>query len=61
MADRLTTKGAKMYDSMPETINELAEQLPAIAGLVGDPELEVMIREVRETLSGYKAEDFRRE
>ncbi len=28
MAERLTTKGAKIYDSMPDAINELAKTLP---------------------------------
>jgi hypothetical protein len=59
MAERLTTKGSKIYDSMPDTINELARTLPTIAGLAGDDDLQAMIKEVKDTLSGYSGDDFR--
>jgi len=59
MAERLTTKGSKIYDSMPQAINELAHSLPAIAGLAGDPELTSLVQEVKATLSGYNGDDFR--
>lgn len=59
MAERLTTKGSKIYDSMPEAINELAATLPTIAGLAGDAELSSLVKEVRDVLGGYSGDDFR--
>lgn len=58
MAETLT-KGGKIYDTMPGTINELAEQLPVLAGITDDKELASMVKEVKETLSGYHGDDFR--
>lgn len=59
MAERLTTKGSKIYDSMPATINDLARELPVIAGLAGDADLAALVKEVQATLAGYSGEDFR--
>lgn len=58
MADTLTT-GGKIYDSMPQQINTVAELLPEIAGITDDKELQAMVREVKETLGGYAGDDFR--
>lgn len=59
MAERLTTKGAKIYDTMPGAINDLAATLPEIAGLSGDPEFSALVQEVKQTLGGYNGDDFR--
>lgn len=58
MAETLT-KGGKIYDSMPQQINELAELLPEIAGITDDKELQAMVQEVKHTLGGYAGDDFR--
>jgi hypothetical protein len=58
MAETLT-RGGKIYDSMPQSINELATLLPEIAGITGDKELASMINEVKGTLTGYHGDDFR--
>jgi hypothetical protein len=55
----LSKKDGKIYDSMTDNINELAKELPLIAGLADDPELKVMIDEVKDTLAGYDADTFR--
>lgn len=60
MAERLTTKGSKIYDSMPATINTLAEELPVIAGIADDKELATLAKEVRSVLGGYTGDDFRK-
>jgi hypothetical protein len=52
-------KGGKIYDTGPETINNLVKTLPELAGLAGDPELNKLMDEVRDTLSGYDGDDFR--
>lgn len=59
MAESLTKKGGRIYDSMPEAINELAQELPVIAGLTSDDGLQAMIKEVQDSLSGYSGDDFR--
>lgn len=60
MATRLTTKDAKIYDTMPQAINDLAVELPVIAGITDDKELADLVAEVKHTLSGYSGEDFRK-
>lgn len=59
MAETLA-KGGKIYDSMPQQVNELAELLPEIAGITGDKELESAIHMVKHTLTGWEGDDFRR-
>jgi hypothetical protein len=54
------TKGGKIYDTMPEQINELVELLPEIAGITDDKELKKAIEMVKHTLTGYDGGDFRR-
>lgn len=60
MAERLTTKDSKIYDTMPAAINDLANELPVIAGITDDAELAAMVKEVKDTLSGYSGDDFRK-
>lgn len=59
MARQLSKKEAKIFDTMPEAIDELVKTLPAIAGLTDDVELRTLIDEVRATLGGYTGDDFR--
>jgi hypothetical protein len=58
MAETLGKQG-KIYDSMPQQINDLATLLPEIAGITDDKDLQKMIKEVKSTLGGYEGDDFR--
>jgi len=59
MAERLQAKG-KLYETVFTDIDELAQTLPVLVGITGDSELQTMVDEVRDTLSGYSAEDLRK-
>lgn len=59
MAENLSKKDGRIFDSMTDSIDELAVELPALAGLADDPELHSMIKEVKDTLAGYNADAFR--
>lgn len=60
MAESLLKKNPRIFATMPEAINELAESLPVIAGLTSDPNLHALVQEVKQSLSGYDAEDFKK-
>lgn len=60
MAEALLKKDPRIYATMPEAINLLAEDLPVIAGLTNDPELGTLVQEVKQQLSGYDADDFKK-
>jgi hypothetical protein len=58
MQDQCRPKG-KIYDSMIDGIDELIKTLPAIAGLTMDPELQKMVDDVRQELTGFDAKGLR--
>jgi len=60
MAERLAVKGSRLFTTMTDAIDELAETLPALAGLTNDPELQRVIQEVKDTLTGYDPETFKK-
>lgn len=60
MAEALSKKNPRIFATMPEAINELAESLPVIAGLTCDPNLHALVQEVKQALSGYEADDFKK-
>ena len=60
MAEALSKKNPRIFAPMPEAINELAEALPVIAGLTGDANLHALVQEVKQSLSGYDADDFKK-
>lgn len=60
MAESLSKKNPRIFATMPEAINELAESLPVIAGLTADPNLHQLVQEVKQSLVGYDADDFKK-
>jgi hypothetical protein len=54
------TKGGKIYDTMPEQVNQLVELLPEIAGITDDKQLQSAIHMVKHTLTGWDGDDFRK-
>lgn len=52
-------KDGKIFDSTSDLITQLANDLPEIAGLAGDAELDALVAEVKGTLSGYDGDTFR--
>lgn len=60
MAERLLTKDGRLFTSMTDAIDDLAETLPVIAGLTCDPELQLLVYEVKHTLTGYDKDTFKK-
>lgn len=61
MAERLATKGNRLFTTMTDSIDELATELPAIAGLTNDTELTYFVQEIKQKLSGYSPDDFKKD
>lgn len=61
MAERLLTKDGRLFSSMTEAIDDLAETLPVIAGLTSDPNLQQLVDEVKQTLTGYDKATFKKD
>jgi hypothetical protein len=59
VVDRCSAPKGKIYDSMTEAIEELVETLPEIAGLTGDTELQALVKEVRQNLTGFEPKALR--
>lgn len=60
MAERLLTKDGRLFTSMTDAINDLAESLPVIAGLTGDKNLQDLVAEVKATLTGYDKDTLKK-
>jgi len=58
MASTLKDKNSKFKDSLVGNIVRLTQLLPKL-NLTGDPDLEIMRREVEQTLASYDADDLR--
>lgn len=60
MAEVLLKKEPRIFATMPQAINTLAQELPQIAGLTNDSELASLVQEVKHALAGYDADDFKK-
>lgn len=59
MQERCSAPKGKIYDSLTGAIDELVEQLPEIAGLTQDKELQKWVNEVRQNLTGFDSKGLR--